>query len=334
MIEEATKIVRRGTDLSFSEAERTAEAIMTGRTDEEELAEFLSGLAKKGESVDEISAFAAVMRSHSVHTDIGCDCLDIVGTGGDNSGTFNISTCAALVAAACGVKVAKHGNVSVSSKCGAANILEALGVDVRADPAVNAAAFEKCGFAFLHAQVYHPAMRYVAPVRAKLGIRTIFNILGPLANPAGARYEVLGVFSSEYVRTLCLSLKNLGCERVVSVHGGGCDEISVFSPTKCCEAEGGAVREYELVPEDFGVKRHEPEDVLGGDVKRNREIFLSVLDGEESAYLDAVAVNAAMCLYVYGLSSDLKKACVKAKEAIFSGAAMAVLERYKRELKA
>ncbi|MCD8201368.1 MAG: anthranilate phosphoribosyltransferase [Clostridia bacterium] len=333
MTVETIEKVTRGEDLTILEAENVAREIMCGKAEEEETARFLSALAQKGESTDEICAFARIMRENSVRTAIGPDCLDIVGTGGDKSGTFNISTCAAFVAAACGVKVAKHGNVSVSSKCGAADILERLGVDVRADPAENAKAFSDCGVAFLHAQVYHPAMRYVAPVRAKLGTRTIFNILGPLANPARAEYEVLGVFSPEYVRPLCEALKNLGCKRVVSVHGGGTDEVSVFSSTVCCEADEDGIREYKLEPEDFGVERREMCDILGGDAERNAEIFMSVLDGRESAYLDAVAVNAAMCLYVYGLEGDLKKACARAKEATRSGAAKRVFERYREELK-
>ncbi len=333
MLTDYTKKAGRGENLTAAEAEAAAKEIMGGGCDEGEMEMFLAALAKKGECTDEIVSFARVMRENCVRTDIGPECLDIVGTGGDKSGTFNISTCSAFVAAACGVKVAKHGNVSVSSKCGAANILERLGVNVKVDPATNAKAFEECGVAFLHAQVYHPAMRFVAPVRAKMGTRTIFNILGPLANPAKARYEVLGVFAPEYLRPLCTALRDLGCERVVAVHGGGTDEVSVFSETLCCEADGGKIREYTLTPEDFGVERHEKEDILGGDAEKNAEIFMSVLNGEESAYLDAVAVNAAMCLYVYGIERGLKKACARAKEAIFSGAAKDVFERYREAIK-
>lgn len=318
-----------GKDMTGEQAAYAAEKILGGETNEIQTGAFLTALAIKGETSDEIAAFAKVMRQNAVKPDIPDNCLDIVGTGGDKSGTFNISTCAAFIAAACGVKVAKHGNGSVSSKCGAADVLDELKVNTKADPAVTAAAFKSCGAAFLHAQVYHPAMRFVANVRKQLGLRTIFNILGPLANPAKAKYQVLGVYSPDLVEPLCRALASLGCERVVAVNGGGCDEVSAFSSTLCCEYSDGAFKTYELNPEDFGIKPCKKQDILGGDCARNAEIFNSVMRGESGAYLGASVINAAVCLKIYGVEPDLKKAADRAFEAVYSGRAREVFESYR-----
>ncbi len=318
-----------GQNLSEEEALFAAEKIMGGEADEIQTGGFLTALAIKGETSTEIAAFARTMRKNAVKVDIPENCLDVVGTGGDKSGTFNISTCAAFIAAACGVKVAKHGNGSVSSKCGAADVLASLGVDTKAEPKVTAAAFKSCGVAFLHAQVYHPAMRYVANVRKQLGLRTIFNILGPLANPAKAKYQLLGVYSPELVEPLCRTLASLGCERVIAVNGGGCDEVSAFSSTLCCEYSGGEFKTYEIYPEDFGITPCKKQDIAGGDGLRNSDIFLSVLRGEKSAYLDAAVINAAVCLKIYGAELDLKKAADRAFEAVYSGAVKKLFKKYR-----
>ncbi len=329
MLKELIADLAAGKDLSSDQAVFAAESIMGGKTNEIQTGAFLTALAIKGETSDEIACFAGVMRQNAVKLDIPDSCLDVVGTGGDKSGTFNISTCAAFIAAACGVKVAKHGNGSVSSKCGAADVLEELNVNTKADPAVTAAAFKSCGVAFLHAQVYHPAMRFVANVRKQLGLRTIFNILGPLANPAKAKYQLLGVYSLDLVEPLCRALASLGCERVIAVNGGGCDEVSAFSSTKCCEYSDGVFKTYELVPSDFGITPCQKRDILGGDCARNAEIFRSVMRGEKSAYLNASVINAAVCLKIYGAELDLKRAADRAFEAVYSGRAREVFENYR-----
>lgn len=329
MIREAIKKLMKKSDLSYTEARETMNEIMAGEATPAQIACYLTALACKGETVEEITASAQGMRDNCVKNDLPSDGLEIVGTGGDESYTFNISTAAAFVLAAAGVPVTKHGNRSVSSKCGAADILEALGANLKTSPPQAKKIFDRCGFVFLHAQVYHPAMRYAAPVRKEMGIRTIFNILGPLANPAKAQSQLLGVYSHAAVRPLCEVLAGLGAKRVLSVYGeDGMDEISVSDKTFCCEYSDGTFREYYLSPADFGLPFYWKRDVEGGTPEVNAEIVRRVMNGEKGAYRDIVVANAAACLYMTGKADTLYAAARLAESVIDSGKARSTMEAY------
>jgi anthranilate phosphoribosyltransferase len=273
------------------------------------------------------------MRKHCIRLLHDVDALEIVGTGGDGANTFNISTAAAIITAAAGVPVAKHGNRSASSKCGAADVLEALGVNINLEPEKSAKLLKEIGICFLFAQNYHIAMKYVAPIRRELAIRTVFNILGPLTNPAGAKMELMGVYDSELVEPLAQVLCNLGVKSAMVVHGeDGLDEISLCGPTKVCEVRDGWTRSYLITPEDFGFERCQESDLLGGSPPENAKILERVLVGDNSAAykhkVNAAVLNAGAALYITGKYQSIKEAVEIAKEVIKSGVAMEKLKDF------
>jgi anthranilate phosphoribosyltransferase len=329
MIKEAIKLLTEGHDLSEEQAGSAMTEIMTGQATNAQIASYLTALRIKGETVEEIAASAKAMREVSLSNDIPSDSMDIVGTGGDNSNSFNISTCSSFVVAAGGVKVAKHGNRSVSSKCGAADVLTELGAFLKTTPEQAKEVFLSCGFVFLHAQVYHPAMRFAAPVRGELGIRTVFNVLGPLGNPARAEMELLGVYSKEMVKPLAEVLAKLGTKRLIAVHGeDGLDEVSPAGKTYCVEVFDGKEREYSLTPADFGLECHKKEEILGGDPATNAAILRDVLVGKKGAYRDAVVMNSGLCFYIAGKANTPSAGARLAEKLIDDGTALATLEKY------
>jgi len=295
------------------------------------LSAYLTALAMKGETIDEITASAASMRRHCVRLLHEQDVLEIVGTGGDHSSSFNISTTAAFIVSAAGVPVAKHGNRAASSKCGAADVLEALGVNISIPPEISAQILKKIGLCFLFAQNYHIAMKYVAPVRKELGMRTIFNILGPLVNPAGAKMELLGVYEQELVEPVAKAMANLGVKNAMVVYGqDGFDEISISAPTSVCEVKNGWLRSYEITPEQFGFTRCSKSDITGGNAEENAKIMRGILNGEISPKRDAAVLNAAAALYIAkGISFE--EAVNLAQDIIDSGKALAQLEAFIKE---
>ncbi len=324
-------------DLGRAETEALFGAIMDGGVSDPLKAALLAALAVKGETADEIAGAAAAMRRRVVPIPHGRDDLvDTCGTGGDGAGTFNISTAAALVAAAAGVTVAKHGNRSVSSRSGSADVLAALGVEIALPPEAAARALDEVGIAFLFAPLYHPAMKEVMPVRRELGVRTLFNVLGPLTNPAGARRQLLGVFAPHLVETAARVLADLGSDHALVVHGSdGLDEITTTGPTTIGEARriavpGGEarieVRVYTVVPEELGVPRARPEDLVGGSPEENAAALERVLAGEEGPLADIIALNAGAALYVGGAAASIAAGVERAREALASGAARARLE--------
>lgn len=323
MIKEAIdKIVRRE-DLSIDTAQAVMDEIMTGKASPAEIASFLTAMRMKTESIDEITACALGMRKHCTKLSHTGDVLEIVGTGGDKSNTFNISTVSAFVISAAGVPVAKHGNRSVSSKCGAADVLEALGVKINISPEKSADILEKIGLCFMFAQTYHSSMKYVAPIRKELGIRTIFNILGPLTNPANANYQLLGVYDEKLVEPLAQVLSNLGVKRAMVVCGGdGLDEITLTTTTKVCEVREDGLHNYTLNPQEYGFVLCKAEDLVGGDSQENKQIALDILTGKEKgAKRDAVIINSAACLYLALDNTTFDKAIDIAKDALYSGKA-------------
>ncbi|MCL2332986.1 MAG: anthranilate phosphoribosyltransferase, partial [Actinomycetia bacterium] len=294
-----------------------------------QMAAYLTAMAAKGETIEEITASAAGMRKHCIRLLHDMDVLEIVGTGGDQANSFNISTTSALVASAAGTPVAKHGNRAASSKCGAADVLEALGVNINLSPEHSLELLKEIGLCFLFAQNYHIAMKYVGPVRRELGIRTIFNILGPLVNPAGAKKELLGVFDEELVEPMAKVLANLGVQNALVVYGQDrLDEISLSSPTSVCELRGGFMRPSVIAPEDFGFVRCEKEDLVGGTPEENAAITRAILAGESGPKRDAVLLNSAAALYVARPELTMEEALEIARETIDSGKAQAQLERF------
>lgn len=331
MIKEAILKVFRKENLSYQEAEEVMNEIMEGKATAVQMSSYLTALSMKGETVDEITASAAAMRSHCVRLLHEMDVLEIVGTGGDGSNSFNISTTSALVISAAGVPVAKHGNRAASSKCGAADVLEALGVNIGVQPEVSTALLEQIGICFLFAQNYHIAMKYVAPVRKELGIRTIFNILGPLANPAGANMELMGVYDEALVEPLAQVLANLGVKRAMVVYGtDGLDEISMSAPTKVCEVRDGSFTSYMLTPEEFGFARCGKEELAGGTPEENAEITREILSGAPGAKRDAVLLNSGAAIYLAGKAASIQEGVQMAKEMIDSGKALEQLEVFAR----
>ncbi len=331
MIKEAIYEVVNGNNLSYEMAEQVMDEIMDGEASQIHMGAFLTGLRMKGETIEEITACAAGMRKHCTRLLHNMDVLEIVGTGGDEANTFNISTVSSLVVSAAGIPVAKHGNRSVSSKCGAADVLEALGVNIAISPVKSAAILGKINLCFMFAQTYHTAMRFVAPVRKELGIRTIFNILGPLANPAGANFELLGVYDEKLVEPLAQVLLKLGVKRGIVVHGqDGIDEISLSAPTTCCELRDGAITSYILEPEQVGLKKCRPEDLLGGEPAENAQIAREILEGKKGPKRDAVVLNSAACIYMVKDDVSLLDAVKLAEELIDSGKAREQLEAFIR----
>ena len=329
MIQNAIKSLSKKQDLTFDTAEAVMDEIMTGSASAVQMSAYLTALSIKGETIDEITASAAGMRKHCVRLLHDMDALEIVGTGGDGANTFNISTTAAIIVAAAGVPVAKHGNRSASSKCGAADVLEELGVNIAISPEKSAELLKNIGICFLFAQNYHIAMKYVAPIRRELGIRTVFNILGPLTNPAGAKMELMGVYDRELVEPLAQVLANLGVKKAMVVHGeDGLDEISLCAPTFCCEVKDGWVRSYTITPEEFGFQRCSKDDLVGGSPAENAAILRAILGGERSAKRNAAVLNSAAALYVAGKHTTIAEAVVAVEKLIDSGAAMAKLQEF------
>lgn len=329
MIKEAIGMVVKGMDLESEMMEKVMDEIMSGEATDAQKAAFLTGLAMKGETIDEVTAAAKIMRAHAVTFHNDRDVLEIVGTGGDGSNTFNISTVASIVVSTAGFPVAKHGNRAASSKCGTADCLEQLGVKIDVDAKKSEQLLNEIGICFLFAQKYHTAMRFVGPVRKEIGIRTLFNILGPLANPAGATRQLLGVFSEELVEPMAHVLYNLGVKDAMVVYGtDGMDEISLSAPTKVCEVRDGKFTSYEITPEQFGLKRCKKEDLVGGNPEENAVIVRAILDGEEGARMDAVVLNAGAAMYIAAKELTLQEAIAKAREVIQSGEAKKQLERF------
>lgn len=331
MIREAIMTLSQKKDLSYDVAETVMNEIMSGEASDIQMSAYLTALAMKGETIDEITASAAGMRSHCVRLLNDMDVLEIVGTGGDQSNSFNISTTSAIVIAAGGVPVAKHGNRAASSKSGAADVLEALGVNIMVSPAKSAQMLKDINICFLFAQKYHIAMRYVAHVRKELGIRTVFNILGPLSNPAGASMQVMGVYEEELVEPLARVLANLGVKNALVVYGQDrLDEISMSAKTSVCEIRDGNFCSYEIEPEQFGFEKCKKEELAGGTPEENAQITLAILNGEKGPKRNAVLMNAGAGLYVAGKAETLKEGIRMAKELIDSGAAKARLEAFIR----
>jgi len=328
-IQAAIKKVLRREDLETAEAEGAMEEIASGKATPAQIGGLLTALSMKGESVSELTGFAGVMRRKAtpIARPAGRVILDTCGTGGDAKGTFNISTLAAFVAAGAGATVAKHGNRSVTSRCGSADLLEALGVNVTAPAETMARALDEIGIAFLFAPKLHPSMKHAVPVRADIGIRTVFNILGPLANPAGADVQMIGVFSDSLLKKMAAALLNLGTRRALVVHGSdGSDEITLAGPTRVVEVLDGWLKEYILDPEDLGFSLCPPEALKGGSLRTNCEIALSLLNGERGPRRDVVVLNAAAAIYLAGLAECLSDAVEKAEQSIDSGAALKKLE--------
>ncbi|MDR2558365.1 MAG: anthranilate phosphoribosyltransferase [Oscillospiraceae bacterium] len=329
MIKEAILALAKKQDLTYETAEAVMNEIMTGEATPVQMSAYLTALSLKGETIDEITASASGMRSHCVRLLHGEDALEIVGTGGDHANTFNISTAAAIIAAAAGIPVAKHGNRSASSKCGAADVLEALGVNINIPPEKSAELLKKINICFLFAQNYHIAMKFVAPVRRELGIRTVFNILGPLTNPAGAKMELMGVYDRELAEPLAQVLSNLGVNNAMVVHGeDGLDEISMCAPTFVCEVRDGWVRKYEITPEQFGFERCKPEDLKGGEPRENAAILRALLGGEKGAKRNAAVLNAGAAMFVTGKYDTIEAAVKEAGDIIDRGKAKTKLEEF------
>ena len=331
MIREAIIALSKRENLSYETAEKVMDEIMGGEASAVQMSAYLTALSMKGETIEEITASAAGMRAHCVKLLHKMNVLEIVGTGGDQSNSFNISTTSALVISAGGVPVAKHGNRAASSKSGAADVLEALGVNIMVSPQKSTELLEKIGICFLFAQNYHIAMKYVAPVRKELGIRTVFNILGPLTNPAGADMQVMGVYEEALVEPLAKVLKNLGVMNAMVVYGQDkLDEISMVAPTTVCEVHDGVFKSYVITPEQFGFTRCGKEDLTRGTPEENAEITKAILRGEKGPKRDAVALNAGAALYVAGKAATLKEGVRMAEELIDSGKAMEKLNEFIR----
>lgn len=330
MIKEMIKKASEGVDLTYDEAAEVTREIMTGNTTPAQTAAYLTALHIKGETPDEISASAYVMRDCADRVNYPGDVLEIVGTGGDRSNSINVSTISAIVCAAAGAKVAKHGNRAASSKCGTADCLEALGVNISTDPAGSVKLLDEVGMCFLFAQKYHSAMKYVGPVRREIGIPTVFNILGPLTNPAHANVQLLGVYKPELLMPMAQALTRLGVKRGMAVYGTDkLDEISVSAPTKVVEFSDGNYEEYEITPEQFGIPRHEQSELVGGTPAENAEAARCILYGEKGAGRDAVLLNAGAALHILkGVTID--DGIQLAADTIDSGAAMKTLEKYIR----
>lgn len=319
--------VAGGNSLSESEAEAAFEIIMSGDATPSQMGALLMALRVRGETVDEITGAARIMRAKAVAIDAPAGTIDTCGTGGDGSGSFNISTASALVAAACGVPVAKHGNRALSSKSGSADVLTALGVNIDAEPAVVRRCLWEIGIGFLMAPRHHSAMRHVAPTRVELGTRTIFNLLGPMSNPAGARRQLVGVFAPQWARPMAEVLGRLGAERAWVVHGAGIDELTTAGVTKVAEFHNGSVIEFEVVPEEAGLKPARPDDLRGGEPAHNAALMRDLLGGAPGPLRDIVLLNSAAALVVAGKAETLRDGAECAAEAIDSGAARLVLDR-------
>ena len=332
MIEQAIVKIVSKEDLTYDEAYMVMNEIMNGETSPTQNAAFLAALSTKSaraETTDEIAGCAAAMRAHATKVETDFEVMDIVGTGGDNAQSFNISTTASFVAAAGGLKVAKHGNRAASSKCGTADCLEALGVNICQSPAMCRKLLKEVGMCFFFAQQYHTSMKYVGAIRKELGFRTVFNILGPLTNPASPSFQLLGVYDEYLVVPLAQVLTNLGVKRAMVVYGQDkLDEISLCAPTTVCEVKDGWIKTYVISPEDFGFSRCRREDLTGGSPTENAATTRNILGGEQGHKRNAVLMNAGAALYIGGKTAALKEGVALAAEIIDSGKATATLKKF------
>lgn len=328
-LEQYLSKVTGGDSLSETEMEAVMTDIMEGKTEDAQIETLLTSLADRGETVEEITGAAKVMRKMVSSIQAPEMAMDCCGTGGDGAGTYNISTAVALIAASCGVPIAKHGNRAASSKSGAADVLEALGVNLSVPHERLETALEKLNFCFLMAPSHHAAMKHVMPVRKKLGRRTIFNLLGPLANPAGTKFQLIGVFDKKWVRPMAEVLNNLGTTRAWVVHGhDGLDEITVTDKTDVAVLNNGAIKEATISPEDFGMQKSAMDDLKGGDAEENAKALQDLLMGKKGAYRDIVLINTAVVLAIHGKAKDLKHGVSIAEDAIYQGKALHVLNEY------
>jgi len=333
MIAEAIRKIVDKQDLTYDEAYQVIHEIMNGETTAVQNAAFLAALSTKStkaETIDEIAGCAAAMREHAVPVEHNMDVLEIVGTGGDNAQSFNISTVSSIILAAGGVKIAKHGNRAASSKCGAADCLEALGINIQQDPELCIKLLKEVGICFFFAQKYHTSMKYVGPIRKELGIRTVFNILGPLTNPGKPNMHLLGVYDEALVEPLAKVLTNLGVKRGMVVYGQDkLDEISLSAPTTICDFDNGTYNTYEIKPEDFGFTRASKDDLKGGTPEENAEIALTILKGERGPKRDTVLMNAGAGFYIAGKTESIAEGVQLAATLIDSGRALKTLEAYR-----
>jgi anthranilate phosphoribosyltransferase len=320
--------VATGATLTREEAAGAFERMMSGEATPSQMGALLMALRVRGETVDEITGAVSAMRAKMLRVNAPPDAIDVVGTGGDASGSFNISTCAALIVAGGGVPVAKHGNRALSSRSGAADVLTALGVKIDLAPEAIGRCIREAGIGFMFAPAHHPAMKNVAATRVELGTRTIFNLLGPLSNPAGVRRQMIGVFSKQWTQPLAQVLKNLGAERIWVVHGSdGLDEITTAGPTSVSALENGTVTNFEISPEEVGLPKVKPEHLRGGDAAANAKALRGVLDGEKSAFRDVALFNAAAAFAVAGKAKTVKDGVALAAHSVDSGEAAKRLER-------
>ena len=330
-MQDAVKKAVEGCDLTREEAQAAMQVIMNGEATEAQIGGFLIVMRLKGETVEEIASFARVMREKATRIDAGgADVLDTCGTGGDGSHTFNISTVSAFVAAGAGITVAKHGNRSVSSTCGSADVIRELGINIDIPPEKVSECLQKAGVAFLFAPNLHASMKFAIGPRRELGVRTFFNILGPMTNPAGARRQLMGVYGADLVETVAGVLADLGSERAFVVHGDdGLDEITTVTGTHVAEIRDGVVRSYTVRPEDFGIPQASPGDLTGGDAEKNARIFMSVLAGEKGPARDIVVLNSAFAVCAGGMAETPREGVDIAIHSIDSGAAMKKYETLK-----
>jgi anthranilate phosphoribosyltransferase len=330
MIKEAIKTLVAGENPDYETTKCVMNEIMSGEATPAQMGSYLTALRIKGETIEEITACAEVMREKGEHISPKSQVMEIVGTGGDGTGTFNISTTSAFVIAGAGVPVAKHGNRSMSSKSGAADCLENLGADLSITPEKCEYVLNSCGMCFMFAQSFHKSMKYVGPTRKEIGIRNIFNILGPLTNPAGATMQVMGVYSEELCEPLAKVLINLGVEKGMVIYGcDGMDEATVTTKTYCAEINDGEIKTYYITPEEMGLGKYDIADLIGGDGKENAQITIDILSGKEKgAKRDAVLLNSGIALYVAGKAADIKTGVDLAKEVIDSGKALAKKDEF------
>ena len=320
--------VATGAALTRDEAAGAFDVMMSGEATPSQMGGLLMALRVRGETIDEITGAVATMRAKMLKVEAPPDAIDVVGTGGDASGSYNISTCAALIVAGAGVPVAKHGNRALSSRSGAADVLAALGVRIDLAPDGISRCIDEAGIGFMFAPAHHPAMKHVGPTRVELATRTIFNLLGPLSNPAGVKRQMIGVFSRHWVEPLAQVLKNLGAERAYVVHGSdGLDEITTSGPTSVAALANGAVKTFEIAPEDVGLPKAKPEALRGGDAEANAAALLAVLKGSKGPFRDIAVFNAAAALVVAGRTKDLKEGVTTAKKSLDSGEAEGRLDR-------
>lgn len=329
MIKEAIIKLSKKEDIGYEMAKAVTDEIMSGETSPVQMSSYLTAMSIKGETIEEITGSAKAMREHGLKLLDNSDTLEIVGTGGDGANSINISTIASIITSAAGIRVAKHGNRAASSKCGTADCLEALGVNITLEPEKSVKVLDEIGICFLFAQKYHMSMKYVAPIRKELGIRTIFNILGPLTNPAGATMQLLGVFDEELVEPLAKVLHNLGVEKAMVVYGrDGFDEISMSDETAVCEIKNGEFVKYVIKPEDFGFTRCKKEELVGGTPQENAQIALDILNGAEGPKTDAVLINAGAAIHVARPEVSIAEGIDIAREMISSKKALEQLNNF------